>query len=834
MAKLAVIFIMLVAPAASGQSVATVAGKVTDPDGRPLRDVVVSVQDLGISTATSAAGRYILHGVPIGQRVLQLRRLGFATRELTVEVTAGTPTTANAVLDPQPVELGAILVEGASRAPDRMLDAPAAVDVVQPATVAHLSITGQLPLALARVPGLDVVQSGVNDFNVNARGFMTSFNRKMLVLQDGRDLGTALVIRQTWGALSEPIEDLGRIEIIRGPGSALYGANAYTGVINITTPAARDVVGTKLTLGGGELGTARTDIRHAGMGLRDRLGYRVNFGYSRSNDWTSARTAKDRSDWREEYAPATSTPPTSPGAERVPLIGQTRDSLTGQALGTPDPLVRTYGSARFDYYATHSSMVTIDGGAAQEENPVFTSGNGRTQVPQLLRPWARLAWDAGGSGVSAWYTGLVLPDGQIRLSTGTRLENSERVLHLEARSSRTFGRNAGRLVVGASIQNNAVNSNGTVLVPAYDDRSDYYYGSFAQLEYPLGRVRLIGALRWDDSGLFTSQVSPKGAILYTPGKEHALRLSVNRAFLTPNLTGLFQASQTAVQNLTAVENTLRADPTLGPALAAVPNGELFTNSAAVPQWTFGNPHLLPQTMTSYEAGYKGQLGRRVFVTVDLYDAHIQNFTSGLHPAAKARLNPDYPPWMSPETVAGQYRSAVDSAVQSLLLGAGNASAADGLTRLGDGTTAIVYSSGNVGVVDEWGVEVGANLSLSKALSLSASYTWYNFAIRRNPLGDDLSANTPRHKGTVALSYTGRRGLDLGLETRVVAGYQWSSGIYEGYVPPCQTVNANAGYRINSRLRVYATGTNLLNQQRFQFYGGSVLGRRVLAGMTTNL
>src|SRR5207244_187218 len=126
----------------------------------------------------------------------------------------------------------------------------------------------------------------------------------------------------------------------------IYSSEIGRGVINITTPPARDVVGTKLTLGGGELGTARADLRQAGVWLNGRLGYRVNLGYARSDDWTRSRTAKDSSDWKQEYARAPTPPPTSPGPERVALIGQTTDPATGQALGTPDPLVTVYGSAR--------------------------------------------------------------------------------------------------------------------------------------------------------------------------------------------------------------------------------------------------------------------------------------------------------------------------------------------------------------------------------------------------------------------------------------------------------------------------------------------------------
>ncbi len=801
---------------------------MTEPDGRPLSGVVVAVQGLGLSVATDATGRYVLSRVPAGQQLLQFRRIGFAAREVTVIVTAGTPATADAVLDPHPIDLGTVVVEGVSRAPERMIDAPAAVDVVRPATAEPLSITGQVPLALARVAGLDVTQSGMNDFNVNARGFNTMLTRKMLVLQDGRDLATALVIRQTWGALAEPLEDLGRIEVIRGPGSALYGANAYNGVINITTPPARDVVGTKLTLGGGELGTARADLRHAGVSLNGRLGVRVNLGYTRSDDWTRSRTAKDGSDWKEEYAPTAATPPTSPGPERVALNGQTTDAATGRALGTPDPLVTVYGSARVDYYAANRSIVTLEGGAAQEENPVFTIGSGRNQARRLVRPWARLAWDAGGSGVSAWYSGFSLPE-MVRLASGEPVYTSEAAFHLEGRTSQSFAREAGRLVVGASVQDNEVNSKGTILGLAYDDRSDQYYGAFAQLEYRVGLVRVIGAVRWDDANLYAPQLSPKAAFVFTPTKNHALRVSVNRAFLTPSLPTLFAASAagTGVQNLSEIEAQLRADPSVGPALAAVPNGTLFTNSAAVPESSLGNPVLAPQTVTSYEAGYKGQIGWRAFITLDAYAARIENFTTSMLPG----VNPMYPRWTAPPEVPAADRATVESAVRNALAPRGSA-IQNGLTRLPDATTAVVLSFANVGTVDEWGVEFGSSISLSRVLTTSASYAWYNSAIRDNVAGNVLSPNTPRNKGVISLTYAGRQGIDVGVDARIVSGYHWTMGLWDGDIPASQMVNLSAGYRINPHLRVFANATNLFDQQHFEVYGGSVIGRRVLAALTS--
>jgi len=306
-------------------------------------------------------------------------------------------------------------------------------------------------------------------------------------------------------------------------------------------------------------------------------------------------------------------------------------------------------------------------------------------------------------------------------------------------------------------------------------------------------------------------------------------VSVNRAFLTPSLPTLFAASAAGpgVQNLSAIEAQLRADPSVGPALAAVPNGTLFTNSAAVPESSLGNPVLAPQTVTSYEAGYKGQIGWRAFITLDAYAARIENFTTSMLPG----VNPLYPRWTAPPEVPAADRATVESAVRNALAPRGSA-VQNGLTRLPDATTAVVLSFANVGTVDEWGVEFGSSISLSRVLTTSASYAWYNSAIRDNVAGNVLSPNTPRNKGVISLTYAGPQGIDVGVDARIVSGYHWTMGLWDGDIPASQMVNLSAGYRINPHLRVFANATNLFDQQHFEVYGGSVIGRRVLAALTS--
>src|SRR5215217_9704212 len=329
--------VVLSKPALAQES-GTVTGLVTRAgEGSPLASVSVTVQSTGLSTITGPDGRYTLRRVPVGAQTIVFRWLGYKPIEIGTTVEAERTATVYAAMEPVPVALTELVVSTASRTPERIVEAPAAISVVEPQVLENTSITGQAPLALRTVPGVDVVQSGVNDFNVNARGFNSSLNRRVLVLQDGRDLSIAFLGAQEWNGMTQPLEDLGKVEMVRGPGSALYGANAFSGVVNITTPTAREAIGTKLSLAGGELETFRGDLRHAMVFAGDRFGLRVNAGYNRSDTYSRTRTRLDGTSLAREYADATDEP-VGPVREVVPLRGQTTDAA-GDAVGDRDPLV---------------------------------------------------------------------------------------------------------------------------------------------------------------------------------------------------------------------------------------------------------------------------------------------------------------------------------------------------------------------------------------------------------------------------------------------------------------------------------------------------------------
>ncbi len=848
------------------QGSGTVTGLVTRAgEGSPLPSVSVTVQSTGLSTITGPDGRYTLRRVPEGAQTIVFRWLGYKPIEIRTTVEADRSATVYAAMEPVPVALTEMVVSTASRTPERIVEAPAAISVVEPQVLQNTSITGQAPLALQNVPGVDVVQSGVNDFNVNARGFNSSLNRRVLVLQDGRDLSIAFLGAQEWNGMTQPLEDLGRLEMVRGPGSALYGANAFSGVINIITPEGREVAGTKLSFGGGELETIRGDFRQAGVFGNDRFGYRLNVGGMKSDTYTRSRTLTDGTSLQKEYADATDEP-VGLTRETTPLTGQTVDPATGEPLGDRAGLKNVYASGRLDYYLTNGSVLSADGGASQVENEVFVTGIGRVQVLKAVKPYARAAFATNHTHIFGFWNSRTSVDPQIALSSGAQLEERSDIFHIEGQQNWDFMQDRGRVVYGASYRKTMVNTSGTLMNPINDDRSDDYYSGYGQVEYKLTpQLRIVGAGRVDDGTLFETQFSPKGALVYSPNENHSFRFSVNRAFQTPNYSEFFLQAAAAAPTAgpATVEGGIEAYYTQ--VQASLPPAALagLTLHPSLP-WNFspstqvlalGNSNLDVETVLGWELGYKGSISNTLYFTADLYINKLENFVTDLLPG----VNPAYPTFQLTDNginvpadltaldqriqqleqggqLSPAQAAALRAPIPTLQAGYGSVvagttiSGAPGLATLPDGSRAVVLSYTNAGQVTERGIELGVGYQFTPQLRADASFTGFDFDVESQQAGDQLLPNTPSKKATVGLSYVGER-FDINGAVRLIDGYQWAAGVFQGYVPSSEQVNLGAGYRINNYLRINANATNLLDQKRFQLYGGSVIGRRVLAGVT---
>jgi iron complex outermembrane recepter protein len=169
-------------------------------------------------------------------------------------------------------ELGNIKVTTATLRPERQFDVPASIFVITNDDIRR-SGANSLPEALRLAPNLEVAQVGASSYAISARGFQNVINNKLLVLLDGRTLYTSVLSGVLWDAQDVMLEDVDRIEVISGPGAALYGANAFSGVINIITRSARDTQGVLAVAGGGNL-DRNASVRYGGK-LGDDSAYRA-------------------------------------------------------------------------------------------------------------------------------------------------------------------------------------------------------------------------------------------------------------------------------------------------------------------------------------------------------------------------------------------------------------------------------------------------------------------------------------------------------------------------------------------------------------------------------
>ncbi|MGA9980085.1 MAG: TonB-dependent receptor plug domain-containing protein, partial [Candidatus Sulfotelmatobacter sp.] len=158
-------------------------------------------------------------------------------------------------------ELGNVEVTTASKEPEVVWKTPAAVFVITQDDIRRSGATS-IPEVLRLAPGVEVAQIDSDHWSVGIRGFAAGLSSKLLVLIDGRSVYSPLYAGVFWQAQATPLKDIERIEVIRGPGGTIWGANAVNGIINIITKSSKDTHGALVSAGSGNVDLGDAAVRY--------------------------------------------------------------------------------------------------------------------------------------------------------------------------------------------------------------------------------------------------------------------------------------------------------------------------------------------------------------------------------------------------------------------------------------------------------------------------------------------------------------------------------------------------------------------------------------------
>lgn len=788
--KLSVLALVLAIPAL-GFAQGELTGTLTTADG-PLGGATVVINEVAMAEITQPDGYYVLKGVPAGTYTVTFSLGDHLTTVNDVTITSGQATTLSETLDWDVSFAETITVYSASRRRERIVEAPAAVTVISELEIERESSHGQLPRLLEATPGAEITQSGLYDFNLNTRGFNSSLNRRVPVLVDGRDPSVPFLGSQDWPSLSSSV-DLASAELVRGPSSALYGTNAFNGILNLTTKSPKFSRGGEFRLTAGELSTFRGDVRFA-TEVGENSYFKLMGSLTQSDDFYVSRNV-------------------APEYSQFCTAGISSNCLRREAVATETNEDKiSLANLRFDHYFGSGDALTVEGGYSTGDGPVLQTGIGRIQVLESNRPWLRLNYNSQHFNVLSYYNGRDAPD-QLSLASGQNLVLDSTIVAAEVQANTGFSKGKGQLIGGVSYRDEDISTEGTLTA---NDVGGDRQAVFGQVEYSFtNRFKTVVAARYDDSSLHDAQVAPKIALVFAPSTNQTLRLTYNEAFQSPNYSEFFlRAAAGAPVPLASA--ALGAGP---PASGLAP---LLTQLGfeGTPVLALGNPNLELEEIATWEIGYSGILGGEFFLTADYYQSDLENFVTDLLPG----VNSIFTPYQSPIALPPNVQAGLFGFLQAAL---GNNFV--GLTNQANGSPAIVVSYANAGSAESQGVDLGLNWYVTPQWNVSASYSWFDFEVISQQLGDRLLPNSPENSYSVGVAYAGDS-FDIGVTGRFVEAFDWAAGVFQGPIPSYEVFNLSANYHFNDHWSIGLNVANMLDDEHYEAFGGDLLGRRALGSV----
>ncbi|HEV2425793.1 MAG TPA: TonB-dependent receptor [Terriglobia bacterium] len=504
-------------------------------------------------------------GVPCATGLLRCRRLRhnaarLTSRALLVAVLLFCPPAVSAQAQADRLasasleELMSMKVTSVSRKEQKLSRAAAAIYVVTADEIRRSGATN-IPDVLRMVPGLDVAQMDANSWAISARGFNNQFANKLLVLIDGRTVYDPTFSGVFWDIQNVPLEDIERIEVIRGPGAAVWGANAVNGVINIITKGSKQTQGGLVVAGAGPT-TTQGMVQYGGKVKGGEGAYRVYAMDTNTGNLMNSPGQPGNDGWRQLNGGFRSDWDLSP-RDSLMLEGNLLSEHGGQTIKGLLSLSPPLEGVRRD---------ALD----------IQDGN-------LLARWSRKLSGRSDVAVQAYYDG-VGHTGFFGLHENLNTLDFDFKHHFAAGDRHDIVWGLGYRFTGDQF------TRGFAISFDPPKRANNLFSGFFQDEIRLtNSIQLTVGSKLEHNAYTGFEVEPDVRLLWSPSDRQAFWGAISRAIVQPSREN----------------EDLRVDNTAFPG-----QGGLIDVVSL-----FGNPRFRAEELVAYELGYRAQASRRVSLDV---------------------------------------------------------------------------------------------------------------------------------------------------------------------------------------------------------------------------
>jgi len=524
----------------------TITGRVTDGQtgqalGQVRVDVLRGAGGLVATAFTTSEGLFRFPNVAAGSYTLAASNaIGYRDERVEqVVVTAGQPTNVTMQLTAAAFELAPVTVSVGRGQIEKVTEAPASVSVVSQLAIAERPAVSMIE-HLRNVPGVDIINAGLQSSNVVTRGFNNIFSGSLHMLTDYRIASIPSLRVNFLHFTPHTNEDMQRMEVVLGPAAALYGPNTANGVLHMITKSPFDEQVSTVTASGGERDLMHITARTSYL-LSEQVGFKISGQFLRADDWHYIDPVEDGARMRiadpatrpEVVASMARNPDGSPLTpqeidRRLERIGQRdfgleRWSVDGRVDWRPAPHFSGVLSAGRNVSGSGVELTGI--GAGQVDNWSYDYFQGRVN-------WRRLFGQAYLNTSNAGDTYL--------LRTGQPIVDRSKMFVSQLQHGTDFGASQ-TFTYGVDYIRTMPETDGTIHGSREADDTMNELGAYVQSTTRVTpRLDLVLAGRVDDHSHLPDMVfSPRAALVFKPAEDQSFRVTFNRAFSTPSSLNLF-------------------------------------------------------------------------------------------------------------------------------------------------------------------------------------------------------------------------------------------------------------------------------------------------------